>query len=83
VANVRKGVGSDSRIASVPFSAWATAVMLPKDVKALIKTAEESGMALQILHKVDEVNERQNHFVDKIMKHFGGDIRGRCSRSGV
>ncbi|HPM78489.1 MAG TPA: UDP-glucose/GDP-mannose dehydrogenase family protein [bacterium] len=80
VANVRKGVGSDSRIGKAflfPGVGYGGSCF-PKDVKALIKTAEESGMALQILHKVDEVNERQKTILfDKIMKHFGGDIRGK------
>ncbi|HPQ67865.1 MAG TPA: UDP-glucose/GDP-mannose dehydrogenase family protein [bacterium] len=80
VADVRKGVGSDSRIGKAflfPGVGYGGSCF-PKDVKALIKTAEESGMALQILHKVDEVNERQKTVLfDKIMKHYGGDIKGK------
>ncbi len=80
VADVRKGVGSDSRIGKAflfPGVGYGGSCF-PKDVKALIKTAEESGMALQILHKVDEVNERQKTVLfDKIVKHYGGDIKGK------
>jgi UDPglucose 6-dehydrogenase len=75
---VRKGIGSDSRIGHkfiYPGVGYGGSCF-PKDVKALIRTAEEYGHPLQILKSVEDVNDRQKSvIVDKILKHFKGDIR--------
>jgi UDPglucose 6-dehydrogenase len=75
---VRKGIGSDSRIGPkfiYPGVGYGGSCF-PKDVKALIHTAEEYGHPLQILKSVEEVNDRQKSvMVDKILKHFKGDLR--------
>jgi UDPglucose 6-dehydrogenase len=77
---VRKGIAVDPRIGSLflfPGVGFGGSC-LPKDVKALIKTSEEHGHDLRILHAVDEVNERQKMLVvHKIKKYFSGNLRGK------
>ena len=58
---VRKGIGSDTRIGSkflYPGCGYGGSCF-PKDVKALIKTAEKNGYPMRVLKAVEEVNERQ------------------------
>ena len=77
---VRKGIGSDSRIGPKFIYAGAGygGSCFPKDVKALIKTADEKGYPLRILKSVEEVNDRQKSVLfDKIMDHFNGNIKGK------
>ena len=77
---VRKGIGSDSRIGSkflFPGCGYGGSCF-PKDVKALIKTAEKNGYPMQVLKAVEEVNDRQKELLfDKLMKHYNGDIKGK------
>src|SRR4029453_513162 len=56
---VRKGIGSDTRIgASFLFPGPGSGgSCFPKDVKALVRTADEAGMPLRVLDAVEEVNE--------------------------
>ena len=61
VAAVREGIGSDSRIGYdflFPGVGYGGSCF-PKDVKALVKTAEECGYEFILLEAVEEVNERQ------------------------
>jgi UDPglucose 6-dehydrogenase len=77
---VRKGIGSDSRIGSKFLYAGVGygGSCFPKDVKALIKTADENGHSLEILKAVERVNDRQKSVLfNKVMKHFGGNIKGK------
>ena len=58
---VRKGVGADLRIGSkflYPGCGYGGSCF-PKDVKALIHTAEEHGYEMRVLKAVEEVNQRQ------------------------
>lgn len=58
---VRKGIGSDSRIGSkflYPGCGYGGSCF-PKDVKALIRTAEKAGYKMEVLSAVEKVNERQ------------------------
>jgi len=77
---VRKGIGSDPRIGEkfiYPGVGYGGSCF-PKDVKALIKTAEENNYSLQILKSVESVNDEQKSVLfNKIMKHFDGDIEGK------
>ena len=77
---VRKGIGSDNRIGKkflYPGCGYGGSCF-PKDVKALIKTAEKAGYSMRVLKAVEEVNERQKEVLfDKLMKHFNGDITGK------
>lgn len=77
---VRKGIGSDNRIGKkflYPGCGYGGSCF-PKDVKALIKTAEKAGYSMRVLKAVEEVNERQKEVLfDKLMKHFNGDIASK------
>lgn len=77
---VRKGIGADSRIGSkflYPGCGYGGSCF-PKDVKALIKTAEKNGYPMRVLKAVEEVNETQKGILfDKLMKYFNGDIKGK------
>ena len=77
---VRKGIGSDSRIGSkflYPGCGYGGSCF-PKDVKALIKTAEKNGYTMRVLRAVEEVNEAQKSILfEKIMKRFDGNLRGK------
>lgn len=77
---VRKGIGSDARIGSkflYPGCGYGGSCF-PKDVKALIRTAEKAGYSLEVLKAVERVNEYQKRVVfEKLSRHYGGDLRGR------
>ncbi len=72
---VRKGIGADSRIGSkflYPGCGYGGSCF-PKDVKALIKTAEKEGYDMQVLKAVEAVNERQKSVLyRKLEAHMGG-----------
>lgn len=79
---VRKGIGTDSRIGSKFLYAGCGygGSCFPKDVKALIKTAEQNGYKMTVLSAVDEVNERQKGvLVRKLIAHYGSReaLRGK------
>ena len=80
VAEVRRGIGSDRRIGHYflfPGVGYGGSCF-PKDVRAVIRTAEESAMDFSLLKEVEAVNERQKHLlVEKVHAHFGADLRGR------
>jgi UDPglucose 6-dehydrogenase len=77
---VRKGIGSDSRIGKkflYPGCGFGGSCF-PKDLRALIRTAEESGCRMSILEAVQQVNERQKGILfEKFMRHFDGRVEGR------
>lgn len=77
---VRKGIGSDSRIGSkflYPGCGYGGSCF-PKDVKALIKTAEKNGYTMRVLRAVEEVNEAQKSILfEKIMKRFDSNLQGK------
>lgn len=77
INNVREGMGSDTRIGYsflYPGCGYGGSC-LPKDVKALIKTASEYGYESRILKEVELVNEKQKLvLVNKIIKRFGKDL---------
>jgi len=80
VNSVREGIGSDQRI-GFPFlfpGVGYGGSCFPKDVKALVSTAKESGYDMRILEAVDDVNTRQKSIlVPKIRKHFKGKLKGK------
>ena len=77
---VRKGIGSDTRIGAkflYPGCGYGGSCF-PKDVKALIRTADQNGYSMRVLKAVEEVNEQQKTVLfDKFLKHFNGDVKGR------
>jgi UDPglucose 6-dehydrogenase len=77
---VRRGIGSDVRIgpnflyAGVGYGGSC----FPKDVKALVRTASENGVALEVVSAVERANEKQKSvLVQKIKTHFQGDLLGK------
>ncbi|MBK7756849.1 MAG: UDP-glucose/GDP-mannose dehydrogenase family protein [Deltaproteobacteria bacterium] len=81
---VRRGAGSDSRIGLRFFfpGAGYGGSCFPKDVQALMSTAADAGMPLQILDAVHAVNEAQKKVVgQKVLSRLGEDLQGR--RIGV
>jgi UDPglucose 6-dehydrogenase len=80
VAEVRRGIGFDRRIGHsflFPGVGYGGSCF-PKDVRAIVRTAEEKGLKFSLLRAVDEVNERQKRFlVEKVKAHFGADLQGR------
>ena len=77
---VRDGIGSDSRIGRkflYPGCGYGGSCF-PKDVKALIKTAEQNGYPMRVLKAVEEVNETQKSLLfEKLEKIFNGDLEGK------
>ena len=77
---VRRGIGTDPRI-GYNFIYAGTGYggsCFPKDVKALIHTADSVGYDAKITRSVEAVNAMQKRTLfDKLMAHFDGDITGR------
>ena len=77
---VRKGIGTDTRIGSkflYPGCGYGGSCF-PKDVKALIKTAESNGYSMKVLKAVEEVNEEQKHrLFEKLSRYYQGDLKGK------
>jgi UDPglucose 6-dehydrogenase len=73
IDNVRKGMGYDRRIGFeflFPGVGYGGSCF-PKDVKALIRTAQEYGMDAKVLKSVEAVNEQQKTMLSKmIIAHF-------------
>jgi UDPglucose 6-dehydrogenase len=79
VAMVRRGIGTDRRIGGAflfPGPGYGGSCF-PKDVKALIRTARESGMGAELLEAVEAVNERQKLvLLGKLKERLGQSLRG-------
>ncbi|WP_373589760.1 MULTISPECIES: UDP-glucose dehydrogenase family protein [Bacteroidaceae] len=77
---VRSGIGSDTRIGRkflYPGIGYGGSCF-PKDVKALIKTAELNGYPMQVLRAVEEVNEFQKSVLfDKLVKQFNDNLKDK------
>ncbi|RKP59253.1 UDP-glucose dehydrogenase family protein [Pararobbsia silviterrae] len=77
---VRRGIGSDPRIGyDFLYSGCGYGgSCFPKDVQALIRTADENAQRLHILEAVEAVNENQKQIlVRKIVKRLGDDLGGK------
>jgi UDPglucose 6-dehydrogenase len=79
IDDVRRGVGFDRRIGQhflFPGVGYGGSCF-PKDVQAVIRTAEQHGLSFRILRAAQEVNERQKSaLVEKVTQHFGDYLRG-------
>jgi UDPglucose 6-dehydrogenase len=80
VDEVRKGIGTDSRIgkrflfAGIGYGGSC----FPKDVQALAKTSAENDYEFKILDSVMQVNESQKtKLIPHLAKHFKGDLAGK------
>jgi UDPglucose 6-dehydrogenase len=80
IEQVRKGIGSDTRIGFhflYPGVGYGGSCF-PKDVQALIRTASEAGQNLQVLQAVEDANEAQKSVLTaKIVKRLGEDLTGK------
>ena len=80
ISNVRRGIGTDTRIGSKFLNAGIGygGSCFPKDVQALMKTAKENGHDLRILDAVETVNADQKlRMFDKINQYFNNDLKDR------
>jgi UDPglucose 6-dehydrogenase len=80
VNQVRKGIGSDSRIGNKFLYAGTGygGSCFPKDVKALVKTARDHGYDLNVVSAVEKANEFQKGVLfGKIKKHFGNNLKNK------
>lgn len=77
---VRKGIGSDTRIGKkflYPGCGYGGSCF-PKDVKALIKTAQKAGYEMRVLKAVEDVNDKQKEILfDKLVSQIGNDLTGK------
>jgi UDPglucose 6-dehydrogenase len=73
-------VGSDRRIGHAflfPGVGYGGSCF-PKDIRALIRTAQDAGLVLKIVEATEQVNESQKlHMLSKIRRHFGDGLTGR------
>ena len=80
IEHVRKGIGSDPRIGYhflYPGAGFGGSCF-PKDVTALLRTAEENGQQLEVVKAVDSANARQKRvLVDKVVARFGEKLAGK------
>ncbi|MFT6373173.1 MAG: UDPglucose 6-dehydrogenase [Paraglaciecola sp.] len=78
---VRHGIGSDSRIGYsfiYPGCGYGGSCF-PKDVQALIHTAEDYGYDARILKSVESVNyDQKEKLFDRIYTHFDGNLKGKA-----
>jgi UDPglucose 6-dehydrogenase len=80
IEHVRVGIGSDPRIGYhflYPGAGFGGSCF-PKDVSALLRTAQENGIDLKVVRAVEEANERQKGVLaEKITRRFGESLKGR------
>ncbi len=80
INQVRKGIGSDSRIGSkflYPGTGYGGSCF-PKDVKALIKTADDNGYDMKVIKAVEKANDYQKEIIIGKMKDlFGNDLKNK------
>jgi UDPglucose 6-dehydrogenase len=80
INNVRRGIGSDSRIGSkfiYPGTGYGGSCF-PKDVKALIRTASDNGYELNVIKAVEKANDYQKNVIfTKMNRFFKGDLKNR------
>jgi UDPglucose 6-dehydrogenase len=80
INNVRKGIGSDSRIGSkflYPGTGYGGSCF-PKDVKAIINTAHDNGYELNVIKAVEIANEYQKNVIfRKMSDYFRNDFKNK------
>jgi UDPglucose 6-dehydrogenase len=79
IDDVRRGIGFDRRIGQhflFPGVGYGGSCF-PKDVKAVIRTADQHGIDFRMLKAAEEVNERQKRTLfEKVTQHFGEYLKG-------
>ncbi len=80
INNVRKGIGSDSRIGSkfiYPGTGYGGSCF-PKDVKAILRTARDNGYELNVIKAVEKANEYQKNVIfSKMTKFFNDNLKNK------
>ena len=80
IEKMRQGIGSDSRIGYhfiYPGCGYGGSCF-PKDVQALIRTAEQIGYQPKLLQAVEQVNYQQKDKLNSFIKdYFGSDLKGK------
>ena len=80
VKNVQRGIGSDARIGALflnPGIGYGGSCF-PKDVKALMSTGRDAGLAMEILSAVESVNDQQKGLLARrLIARLGDDLRGK------
>jgi len=80
IEEIRKGIGSDSRI-GMPFLYAGLGYggsCFPKDIQALLKTMQEQGLTGSILNAVESVNKTQRqYFINRILQHHNHDLKNK------
>ncbi len=80
IEQVRRGIGSDKRIGThfIYAGCGYGGSCFPKDVRALIRSAEQQGFEPQILRAVQARNATQKTLLfEALVQHFGGYLQGR------
>ncbi|NLA24092.1 MAG: UDP-glucose/GDP-mannose dehydrogenase family protein, partial [Bacteroidales bacterium] len=80
INSVRKGIGSDKRIGKYFIYAGTGygGSCFPKDVQAIIKSADDKNYSLEILKAVERVNNKQkSRLYEKAMQYFNNDLKGK------
>lgn len=80
ISMVREGIGSDSRIGKKFLYAGIGygGSCFPKDVKAIIQTADQLGYSLELVKAVERINERQKLVLfNKLSRYYKGDLKGK------
>lgn len=80
IDEVRRGMAGDPRIGAkflAPGCGYGGSC-LPKDVRALQRSAQALGLPMPLLAAVAQVNEQQKSLLaDRVLQHFGGTLSGR------
>jgi UDPglucose 6-dehydrogenase len=77
---VRRGMGADLRIGYDYLYAGTGygGSCFPKDLHALLRTAQQAGVSLRVLQAVQDANDAQKQvLVDRLVERFGTDLRGK------
>jgi len=78
--DVRQGLGTDSRIGLKFLNAGIGygGSCFPKDVRALMQIAKDTGISGKLLEEIENTNDRQKlRLFQTAKKHFGGDLKGK------
>ncbi len=80
IDEIRKGIGSDQRIGAHFLFAGAGygGSCFPKDVRAILRTAEEYDVNLSLINTTHKINEEQKKVLfEKISRHYGKNLKGK------
>ncbi|MFP3758351.1 UDP-glucose 6-dehydrogenase, partial [Cupriavidus sp. SIMBA_020] len=80
IEQVRRGIGSDPRIGYSFLYAGCGygGSCFPKDMRALIHSAQEAHCSSDLLQAVEAINERQKHkLFERIKAFYKGDLKGK------